>query len=342
MANGFFLGGVAEGMEVAEKQRLARETLATETGLREKQLGLEGQRVGLAERAQKLQENNAARAVSNEDVTRATTQISDLMTSAAETAKAALAAGRDPATIGKAIAPLVEQAKRLAPFAKMDPTAIDARGQALLHAPTQAEGTTATANTAAAKAEGETVGTARGQVKAAKELEAAGVTPSPFKDPKDRVSAENALRDDYLKQSSNFITMRDAKSRLDSLEKTGAGDMALVFQYMKILDPGSTVREGEYATAANSGGVPSAVQGLYNKVVGGGVIGDQTRKEIISQANKFYDKAGVQHDKLTSQFASTAKRQGLNVDNVVYDLKPGEAVAAAGTTPGGIGYRVKK
>ena len=37
-----------------------------------------------------------------------------------------------------------------------------------------------------------------------------------------------------------------------------AGDMALIFSYMKMLDPNSTVREGEYATAQDAGSIPHA------------------------------------------------------------------------------------
>lgn len=322
MANGFFLGGVAEGMENADKRAIARETLASETALREKQLSLDGQRVGISERAQKLQENTAARSATNEDVTRATTQISELMTTAAEAAKSGLAAGRDPAMIGKAIAPLIEQAQKLAPYAKMDPTALGARGQALLVAPTQAEALNAKTNAAAAEKKGEVVGTAQGQVAAAKVLKEADIAPSLFKEHKDKVAAEGALRDDFLKQSADFIKLRDAKNRLDEIETTGAGDIALVFQYMKILDPGSTVREGEFATASQAAGVPSAVIAMYNKAVGGGMLAPEARRQIKSQAEKIYQSAGMQHDRLQNTFVDIAKRQGMTPDNVVINLAP--------------------
>jgi hypothetical protein len=134
------------------------------------------------------------------------------------------------------------------------------------------------------------------------------------------VSAEGSLRDDYIKNSGDFIKVRDAKNRIDNLEATGAGDMTLVFQFMKMLDPGSTVREGEFATAANSAGVPSAVQALYNKAIGQGSIGTKARSEILNQANKMFEAAGMQHDKTTTQFANIAKRLKLNPDNVVVDL----------------------
>ena len=46
---------------------------------------------------------------------------------------------------------------------------------------------------------------------------------------------------------------------------TGAGDAAIVFGYMKMLDPTSVVREGEQATTRNAVGVPEAIRGMYNQ-----------------------------------------------------------------------------
>ena len=48
-----------------------------------------------------------------------------------------------------------------------------------------------------------------------------------------------------------------------------AGDLAIIFNYMKILDPGSVVREGEFATAQNAASVPDQIRNLYNRVVNG-------------------------------------------------------------------------
>lgn len=154
---GFFLGGAAEGMESAEKQRLARETLATERGLRERGLGIQERGVGVQERgatvnerAQTLAEKNAGRAAGQQGLERVDKQIAETMATVAETVKQGLAAGRDPATIQKAVAPLVDSVKRLAPFAKRDPGVFDAQVGALLTGPTPVE--TATVSGAAAKA----------------------------------------------------------------------------------------------------------------------------------------------------------------------------------------------
>lgn len=335
MPNGFFLGGVAEGMDAYDKRAIDRERLATTDRLQSRGLDIQDKtadsNISINDRAQTLAEKNAARSANQDVLTRADKTIADTMAVVGETVKQSTAAGRDPATIQKAVQPLVDSVKRIAAATGKDPSIYDAQVSAMVTNPTAIE----------AKAV-EGAGNAASKVAEAKALDAAGYQDpnGGFKTKDEKVKAENALRDDYLKSAQSFTTIRDAKNRIDNLDKSGAGDMALVFNYMKILDPGSTVREGEYATAANSGGVPSAVQALYNKAIGEGSIGDKARAGILSQANKMYEAAGTQHDKTTTQFANIAKRQGMNVDNVIIDLKPG-AKPIAGTTPSGLKFSVR-
>lgn len=329
MANGFFLGGVADGMTEAEKQRLERETLATNKSLKERELsqgdqkiGLEGQRVGIADRAQKLAENNAVRAANQERLQRLDKQVSDTMAVVSETVKQGLAAGRDMATIQKAVTPLIDSVRPLYAKTGRDPSLLDAQVGALISGPTQGEAVAATAATKAAEKRGETLGAVQGQIEGQKLMTEEGIAISPFKNPKDKVEVENSLRDDFLKQAQPFIQVRDAKNRFDQIETTGAGDIGLVFQFMKILDPGSTVREGEFATASNAAGVPAQVIAQYNKALGGGILSPKARTEIKSQADKFYQAASKQHDRLQASFASIAKRSQVDPSNVVIDLSP--------------------
>jgi len=49
----------------------------------------------------------------------------------------------------------------------------------------------------------------------------------------------------------------------------GPASISIVYKFMKSLDPTSVVREGEFATAANAGGVPDNILNVYNKLVEG-------------------------------------------------------------------------
>jgi hypothetical protein len=323
---GHFLGGAAEGLKNATDMRqadealgLRRETLGADTMLRSRGLDLQERQVNLAAQAQK-------NAQTRQLLTEADKQVNDTLGVVSETITSGLAAGRDPAMVAKAVQPLVESAKRIAGAAGLNPGAIDVKVNAWMAAPGMAERAAAEGTAAATK-----------QVAANKTLAASGVDTTPtWKTLDEKVKAEGSLRDDYVKQAAPFITIRDAKNRLDDIEKTGAGDMALLFQYMKILDPGSTVREGEFATAQSVAGVPGQIETLRQRVLGEGMLSEGARNQIKSQANRFYQAAAKQHDKTTTQFAEIAKRNKLDPNSVIVDLLP----AGANVTPTGIKFKV--
>lgn len=95
-----------------------------------------------------------------------------------------------------------------------------------------------------------------------------------------------------------------------------AGDMALIFSFMKINDPTSTVREGEYATARNATNVPERVRNLYNNMIDGYILGDKQRKDFVNQAHNL---ASAQYDTykaaITPQMTA-AKAQDLPLDQI--------------------------
>ena len=71
---------------------------------------------------------------------------------------------------------------------------------------------------------------------------------------------------------------------------TGAGDISFVYQFMKMLDPNSVVREGEFATAETAGGVPEFIWKTYNnlsKGEGRRLSGD-TKADFLQIAAKMY------------------------------------------------------
>jgi len=66
--------------------------------------------------------------------------------------------------------------------------------------------------------------------------------------------------------------------------KTAAGDMGMIFGFMKVVDPGSTVREGEFATAQNAAGWPERMRNLYNRALEGTRLEEKQRADFIDTA----------------------------------------------------------
>jgi len=85
----------------------------------------------------------------------------------------------------------------------------------------------------------------------------------------------------------------------------GAQDMALIFSVMRQLDPGSTVREGEYGLAANVGG---AARGLMTRFMGlmtGDGLPPEARRQLVKMA---YNQASAANARIQSDLAKSKKR----------------------------------
>lgn len=102
------------------------------------------------------------------------------------------------------------------------------------------------------------------------------------------------------------------KIRNSSSGKNVADDMALVFNYVKMLDPGSTVREGEYATAEQARGVPSEVLATYNKLTKGQRLTPAQRKDFLKSAESQWGAQLEKQKKIDSRFEDIAKRAGID------------------------------
>jgi hypothetical protein len=133
---------------------------------------------------------------------------------------------------------------------------------------------------------------------------------------------ENSMRSQFISITKPFQDVNDAYGRVQASisEPSAAGDLALIFNYMKMLDPGSTVREGEFATAQNSAGVPDIIRAQYNKISSGERLADKQRNDFAARATKLYNSQKESYQQQSEDFKKKAKASGLNPDNVVVDF----------------------
>jgi hypothetical protein len=137
----------------------------------------------------------------------------------------------------------------------------------------------------------------------------------------DARTSGNKLMEKWL----NNETTKDSRAVAVAYEKvknaandpSAAGDLALIFNYMKMLDPGSVVREGEFATAQNATGVPDRVRNYYNRAIQGTRLGKNQRADFINQAKNAYQGQMNIQNKLNSSFRNLATKQGFKADQVV-------------------------
>jgi len=132
---------------------------------------------------------------------------------------------------------------------------------------------------------------------------------------------EGKMRKEVNGITKDYRGVNDSYGRiLASAENpSAAGDLALIFNYMKVLDPGSTVREGEFATAQNAGGVTTRIRSLYNNISKGERLTESQRTDFIDRAQRLYGQATENYKSRTDSYKQLAVRSNLNPENIIMD-----------------------
>ena len=140
-------------------------------------------------------------------------------------------------------------------------------------------------------------------------------------DPKEAFNREKDLSSQYLNTDplKSYQTVRNGYEKLRSSAqlKTGAGDVSMIFAYMKMLDPTSVVREGEFATAQQTAGLPQTVVNLYNQALSGVRLNDQQRAEFLNAADQIYQAASGNLADINQQFSTRAQGWGVTPGNFI-------------------------
>ncbi|WP_156383936.1 hypothetical protein [Methylobacterium sp. Leaf456] len=146
-------------------------------------------------------------------------------------------------------------------------------------------------------------------------------------DKPEHFDTESKLRAEFSKGLGSFADVHDGYGRViaatQEREKnpaaiSPASDMSLVFGFMKMLDPTSVVREGEYATAKNAAGIPDQFRNAYNKAIDGEFLNPQQRQDFVNQSAALYGKARSNADALAERYRGLAGQYGVDPERSVY------------------------
>lgn len=116
----------------------------------------------------------------------------------------------------------------------------------------------------------------------------------------------------YNQLSGHYNTMLSAYNTTQTDPAAqGAGDLAMVYSYMKMLDPGSTVMQGEYASASNTSGVPDRVRNTYNAIIEGAGLTPSQRQAFLTQAGGMLQARAQPIAAINELYSGTAQRGGV-------------------------------
>jgi hypothetical protein len=168
--------------------------------------------------------------------------------------------------------------------------------------------------------------------KAALELEALKSTGG--LDPTKTFEQEEKLRKEYQGRTKVYgelgTTFNNIKSSAEA--KNGPGDIALITGFMKMLDPGSVVRETEFATARDTAGLYERLLNTSQKLQSGQLfaLDSKQRQEYVNLAKQYLDSAQKKAVEDKTALGVVVKNYRLNPENVF-----GPETAAAPAPTGG-------
>jgi len=135
-------------------------------------------------------------------------------------------------------------------------------------------------------------------------------------DPKDAFGFQSGLSKEYTSnptvQAYEGVKTGYEKVQTAAQQGSGAGDMSLIFGFMKMLDPASTVREGEYASAQDTGGIPAQIVNLYNKALTGVFLTPEQRADFLRTADGIYQQTVGNLEPINQQFSTRAGQVGVD------------------------------
>lgn len=128
------------------------------------------------------------------------------------------------------------------------------------------------------------------------------------------------IRGEVEKFTKTFRDVEDAYGRVKASQEgdvTAASDISLIFQYMKMLDPGSVVREGEFATAQQTGSIDDRVVNVYNKLISGERLTNTQRDNFVNEANKVYKVGLEKQEKREKDYEKLGEKYGIERDEII-------------------------
>jgi hypothetical protein len=134
---------------------------------------------------------------------------------------------------------------------------------------------------------------------------------------------------DFRKEFNALPQVKDFATRSAGLgtvlasatDPSPAGDISLIFAFMKMLDPTSVVREGEFATAQSAGSIPESIWAKYNQALEGTRLAPTVRDDFVDRAQRIYNRASEDFGKTYKRYEAIATRSGLNPNSALIDYR---------------------
>lgn len=116
-----------------------------------------------------------------------------------------------------------------------------------------------------------------------------------------------------------FEKVENAFARVQAsvIDPSAAGDLALIFNYMKMLDPDSVVRESEFANAAATGALGERFIAVGKRIAEGQRLSPAMRSDFFDRSKKLMAGQRKRKSTIVKEFEGLAKRNKLDPSNII-------------------------
>tara|TARA_R110000868_G_scaffold141321_1_gene357832 strand:- start:336 stop:1607 length:1272 start_codon:yes stop_codon:yes gene_type:complete len=142
---------------------------------------------------------------------------------------------------------------------------------------------------------------------------------------KDLFDRSDKLSDDFRAGSKDFITIRDSMGKVlqSAINPSPFGDLSIIFSAMKVLDPGSVVRESEFKTVEKAAPYLTRLGFDQDKIEAfkaGKLLTPEQRADVVGTVLDFYQSSNQSQQGLSAFYSDRAVKSGLDPKDVIFDF----------------------
>jgi len=134
-------------------------------------------------------------------------------------------------------------------------------------------------------------------------------------------SQANTYRKEFIKavqtHQERIAFYNQAIGSVAEGDATGIGDIALVFTFMKMLDPRSVVRESEQGIVIEAAGIEPRMKNIMESILRGKLLNPDLRASILERVNVLYNQSLQVHDHAVGVYTRLSRKSGVDPELVI-------------------------
>lgn len=160
--------------------------------------------------------------------------------------------------------------------------------------------------------------------------------PKPEKPTNDRpkLGDLNTFSDNFRldKDVQNYTVVRDNYKRIEDSARLGSGqgDLAIIFSFMRVLDPESVVRETEFKNAAQAVGRLQQMTNIPSQWIKGNRLTPEGRAGFRKAAKQIHDTQRKTYETKAALYRRQAQQYGVDPSLIIPDYRDVEDAARSG------------